>query len=58
MVTVCTKITHEELRKLFGKTIPPAVDQILQDATDDRTIDVVRSELRSLALQIEAADHV
>ena len=58
MVVVYNKITHAELRELFGEHLPPAVHQILNDGSEDRTIEDVRSELKSLARQIEAADRV
>lgn len=45
-----------ELYKLFGYKIPQAAMQIIDDASDNRTLDDIRSELRSLALQIEAVD--
>lgn len=49
-------ITPDELYAMFGEKLPSAVMQILQCADDDRTPDEVRSELRSLALMIKAAD--
>jgi hypothetical protein len=45
-----------ELYNLFGYKIPQAAMQIVNDASDERTLDDIRSELRSLAMQIEAAD--
>jgi len=50
-------VTQAELYSLFGYKIPEAAKQIIDDASDYRTADEIRSELRSLALQIEAADH-
>jgi hypothetical protein len=44
--------------ELFGDPLPPAVIQILQDASEDRTFADVHSELRSLAAQVEEANRV
>lgn len=50
------KITLEELQQIFGDALPWAAVQILTDATDDRTPDDVRAELRALAAMIKETD--
>lgn len=47
-----TRITQAELHQMFGVKLPPAVIQIIDDASDDRTAEDVLHELRSLAEMI------
>lgn len=51
-------IPEAELYKMFGNPLPLAVIQIMQDASEDRTMEDVVAELRSFYWQIEAANHV
>ena len=51
------KITHEELRELFGDAVPIEAVRILmvEDASDDRTVEDVRAEIKALARSMKGS---